>query len=57
MGDQTSGQTVTTPELRALLEKEGIRAGRYWSVERGRAQVEVVTPEGSYTVTVIDPKP
>ena len=51
-----SGQkTISLPELLELRAKDGVAFGKYVSVERGRALLEIVTEEATCTVTVVDP--
>ncbi|MBN1527962.1 MAG: hypothetical protein JW895_02815 [Thermoleophilaceae bacterium] len=47
---------ITTAELHQLLAKPGVRIGTFVSLRSGEARVEVVTPDRTFTVTVVDPR-
>jgi hypothetical protein len=59
MSDLVSGRgrTLRTPELRELLDRGDVTVGRFISVRRGFARVELLVPGRAMTVTVVDPKP
>ena len=53
---QAKDKLLSTPELRKLLEKDGVKVRRFFSVGRGRARVEVVGPDWVCWVTAVDPE-
>jgi hypothetical protein len=51
-------RTISTPELRALMEGSDYGVRTVVSLTAGEAEVQLVTPDGRRcTVTVVDPEP
>ncbi len=51
---QAKDKVLSTSELRKLLEHDGVKVGRFFSVRRDRARVEIVGPDWVCWVTVLD---
>jgi hypothetical protein len=49
-------KTMSTPQLRNLLRKDGVRITKFRSPTRGTARVKVVGTDWMCWVTVVDPQ-
>jgi hypothetical protein len=54
---QPKEKTMSTAELHKLCEKDGVRAGKFFSVAPRQARMEIVGPDWVCWVTVVDPDP
>ena len=53
---QAKDKLLSPPELRKLLENDGVKVGTLLSLGPDRARVEVVGPDWVCWVTVVDPE-